>query len=84
MKKNIIMELLSDAQLLKNVLNARACYPQSMKKFVVKNDGIPQRLLNVSYKQFVGKDVIDLTPPNVLIINESSFDNMISVQLEVI
>ncbi|CAI8586488.1 unnamed protein product [Vicia faba] len=40
LKYNEIMELLSDAQLLKKMLNVEACYPKLMLKFMVKNDDV--------------------------------------------
>lgn len=54
---NEILELLSDAQLLKTMLNVGSGYPNLMKGIKVKNDGIPNGLVSFNYKMFVGKDV---------------------------
>lgn len=53
LKYNDFTELHNDAQLLKTILNAGACYPRLMKENKLKNDGIPQRLLSFSYKLLV-------------------------------
>lgn len=66
------MELPSDARLLKIMFNVRAYYPKLVKKFVVKNDDIALGLLNFSCKLFVRKDVLDISPLNVPVINEYS------------
>ncbi|KAI5406549.1 hypothetical protein KIW84_053040 [Lathyrus oleraceus] len=39
LKYNEIMELISDAQLLKTMLNVGSSYPKLIKEFMVKNDG---------------------------------------------
>lgn len=51
---------------------------------MVKNDGIPHGLFNFSCELFVGKDVLDISPPNVLVIYESGFGNMLSLPSEAI
>ncbi|XP_050895811.1 uncharacterized protein LOC127102486 [Lathyrus oleraceus] len=76
------MKLFSDVQLLKTMLNVGSGYPKLMKEFMVKNDGITHGLLNFRCKLFVGTDVIDISLPNVLIIDEFGFDNMLSLQSE--
>lgn len=53
-----IMELLSDAQYLKTVMNDESGFPKLIKKFLIKNDNISPRSLNLSYILFVGKYVI--------------------------
>lgn len=70
-KYNEIVELPSDAQLLKTILNIGACYPKLMKEFVVRNDRIPHGLLNFSYNLFVEKDILDISLPNVSVIDKS-------------
>lgn len=60
LKYNENLELLSDAQLLKTMLNDGFGYPKLVKEFLVNNDAIPHELLNFSYKLFVGKDVLDI------------------------
>lgn len=47
---------------------------------MVKNNGILHRLLNFRNKLFVGKYVLEIRPPNVPIIDESDFGNMLSLQ----
>lgn len=84
LKYNEIMELISDAQLLKTMLNVGSSYPKLIKEFMVKNDGIPHGLLNFSYKLFVRKDVLDICPPGALIIDEYGFGNILSLQSKAI
>lgn len=60
LKYNKIMELQSDAQLLKTVLIAGAYYPRLMKEIEVKNEDIPHGLLNFSFKLNVGRDVSNI------------------------
>ncbi|CAI8615498.1 unnamed protein product [Vicia faba] len=67
---NETIELLSDSQLLKTMLNVGSGYHKLIKEIMVKNNGIPHGLLNFSYKFFVGKEVLDICPPNVLVIDE--------------
>lgn len=84
LKYSEIMKPLSDAQLLKMVLNVGYSYLKLVKKLVVKfpigflpsifsvkNDDISLGLLNFNYKLFVGKRVSGISLPNVLIIDES-------------
>ncbi|CAI8589952.1 unnamed protein product [Vicia faba] len=59
-------------------------YPKLIKEFVVKNNGISHGFLNFSYKLFIGKDVLDICPPNVPVIDESGFGNMLTLQSEAI
>lgn len=53
------LELHSDAQLLKTMLNAGACYSRLRKDIEVNNDDIPHRLMSFSYKLNFGKNVSD-------------------------
>lgn len=46
-----IMELLSDVQYLKTMLNDGYSFPKLIKVFVTKNEGISPRLLNLSYSE---------------------------------
>lgn len=52
------MELHSDAQLLKAMLIAGACYHRLIKEIQVKNKDIPHGLLSFSFKLNVGKYVL--------------------------
>lgn len=63
------MELPSIAQLLKTIQNIGESGHNLMKEFMVKNDVIPHGLLNFSYKLFVRIDVLDISIPNVLVID---------------
>ncbi|CAI8617553.1 unnamed protein product [Vicia faba] len=60
LKCNEIVELHSDTQLLKIILNVGHCYLKLMKEFVVKKDGIPHGFLNLSYIINIRKDVVDI------------------------
>lgn len=59
-------------------------YPKLMKEFVIKNDGIPHGLVKFKVEIFVGKNVLDIRPPNVPVVDESVFGNMLSLQSEAI
>ncbi|KAI5412655.1 hypothetical protein KIW84_057341 [Lathyrus oleraceus] len=93
LKHNEIMDLPSDVQLLKIMLNVGPCYPKLVKELVVKlpigfhslncdinNDGIAHGLLNFNYKLFAEKHVTDISLPNVHVIDESSFIKILSLQ----
>ncbi|KAI5402853.1 hypothetical protein KIW84_050449 [Lathyrus oleraceus] len=68
------MKLLSDAQLLKTVLNVGSGYPKMIKEFLVMNGCIPHGLQNFRNKLFVGKNVLGIRPSNVPVIDESGFE----------
>lgn len=52
------------------MVNLGAYYPKLMKEFMVNNDRIPHGLLNFSYKLFVGKYVLEISLPNVTVIDK--------------
>lgn len=75
---------INDAHMLKIFLNDGYGYPKLMKEFVVKNDSILHGLLNFSCELFVRKNVLDISPPNVPVNDESGFGNMLSLQSKAI
>lgn len=48
----------------------------------VKYDGITHMLLHFSYNLFFGKHVLDISVPNVPIIDGSSFIKILTLKLE--
>lgn len=54
------------------------------KEFVGNYDGITTWLLNFNCKLIVGKDVLDISLPNIPVINNSSLGTLLSLQSEAI
>lgn len=66
------MELHSDAQLLKTMLNVRYCYLRLMEEIEVNNDGVNHGLLSFSYKLNVKKDVANIVSNIYALVDETN------------